>query len=132
MGMLLMIHSLVRWLIVIAAVAAIVKLAWGWLQGGSFQKIDRILASAFSGLMYLQVTLGVIYLVWNGRAGVGFPAFRITHGLIMIAAAALGHLPARWKTAADSTRFRNTLFCILGALALVYLGVALLPEGWSG
>jgi multisubunit Na+/H+ antiporter MnhB subunit len=81
--------------------------------------------------MDLQVTLGIILLVWSGLAGAGFPMFRIEHATTMIIAAVLGHLPARWKTAADSVRFRNTLFCILGALLLVYVGVMRLPGGWS-
>ncbi len=131
MGFLLMIHSLVRWLIVITAVIAIIKFALGWLQSGAFQKIDRVLASAFSGLLDLQVTLGVLYLIWNGLAGTGFPIYRIEHAITMIVAAFVGHLPARWKTAADTIRFRNTLFCIVAALALIYLGVASLPKGWS-
>jgi hypothetical protein len=131
MGFLLMIHSLVRWLIVITAVAAIVKFALGWLQGGSFQKIDRILASAFSGLLDLQVTLGIIYLIWDGVAKTGFPMFRIEHGFTMILAAVVGHLPARWKNAAGKSHFRNTLLCVLGALVLIYLGVVRLPGGWS-
>jgi len=131
MFILLMIHSIIRWLIVIAAAAAIVKFALGWLQGGSFQKVDRILASAFSGLMDLEVTLGIVFLIWDGIANTGFPMFRIEHGVTMILAAIAGHLPALWKNAADKLRFRQTLFCIVGALLLVYLGVALLPGGWN-
>jgi hypothetical protein len=126
-----MIHSIVRWLIVIVALVAVVKFAIGWLRGGAFKGMDRGLASGFSGLMDLQVTLGIILLVWSGLAGAGFPMFRIEHATTMIIAAVLGHLPARWKTAADSVRFRNTLFCILGALLLVYVGVMRLPGGWS-
>jgi hypothetical protein len=132
MTILLMIHSIIRWLIVIAAVAAIVKFALGWLQGGAFQKIDRILAAAFSGLLDLQATLGLIMLLWTGLViGLGFPLKNIEHATVMIAAAVLGHLPARWKNAADKTRFRNTLFCVLAALVCVYLGVARLEGGWS-
>lgn len=131
MQILLMIHSIVRWLIVIVALVAVVKFAIGWLRGGAFKGMDRGLASGFSGLMDLQVTLGIILLVWSGLAGAGFPMFRIEHATTMIIAAVLGHLPARWKTAADSVRFRNTLFCILGALLLVYVGVMRLPGGWT-
>lgn len=132
MSILLPIHSIVRWLIVIVALAAIVKFALGWLKGGSFQKNDRILASAFSGLMDLQAALGLIFLLWNGLVdGIGFPMTRIEHATTMIIAVVVGHLPARWKNAADPIRFRNTLFCIIGALVLVYLGVLRLPAGWS-
>ncbi|MFN8384446.1 MAG: hypothetical protein U0V02_21080 [Anaerolineales bacterium] len=131
MNILLMIHSIVRWLIVLVAVVAVVKFALGWLRGGEFKGMDRGLSSGFSGLLDLQVTLGLILMIWTGLAGVGFPMFRIEHATTMIIAAVVAHLPARWKKATDSIRFRNTLFCVLGALLLVYVGVMRLPGGWT-
>ena len=130
MSTLLLIHSHTRWLIAIVAVVAIVKFAIGWLKGGSFEKVDRILASAFSGLVDLQATLGLIYLIWTSVLGVPFTPARMEHVTTMIIAAAIAHLPARWKNAADPTRFRNTLFCILGTLLFVLLGVIRLRGGW--
>jgi hypothetical protein len=131
MVVLLAIHSYLRWLIVLVALVAVVKFALGWLQGGTFKGMDRGLASGFSGLLDLQVTLGIIFMVWTGLTGAGFPMFRIEHATTMIIAAVVAHLPARWKKATDSIRFRNTLFCILGALLLVYVGVMRLPGGWT-
>ena len=131
MQTLLLIHSYLRWLIVVIAIAAIVKFALGWLRGGAFKGMDRGLASGFSGLIDLQVTLGLIFLLWSGFTGVGFPMIRIEHATTMIIAAVVAHLPARWKNAADKIRFRNTLFCILGALLLIYAGVMRLPGGWT-
>ena len=128
MNILLAIHSLIRWIILSIAIVAIVKFAIGWLRGGAFKGMDRGLTSGFSGLMDLQATLGIILLLVLGfsESG-GFPIYRIVHGLIMIAAAVIGHLPTRWKTAPDAIRFRNTLFCILGSLLLVIVGVLSLP-----
>lgn len=130
MNVLLVIHSYLRWLIVLVAMIAVVKFAMGWLRGGDFKGMDRGLASGFSGLLDLQVTLGLILMVWTGLAGIGFPMLRIEHSTTMIIAAVVAHLPARWKNAADKVRFRNTLFCILGALLLIYVGVMRLPGGW--
>ena len=127
MNILLMLHSIVRWIIMLVAVIAIVKFALGWLEGGAFKSMDRGLMSGFSGLMDLQVTLGIIYLLWNGFASEGFPAFRIEHGVTMIIAAAAAHLSVRWKNADDKTRFRNNLFAILGSLVLVLIGLSFLP-----
>lgn len=124
-------HSYLRWLIVIVAVIAVVKFAVGWMRGGAFKGMDRALAAAFSGLLDLQATLGIIMLVGFGLAGEGFPRVRLEHASAMLLAVALGHLPARWKKADDKIRFRNTLFCILGALLVIYIGVALLPVGWA-
>jgi hypothetical protein len=131
MQILLMIHSILRWLIVLAAVIAVVKFSLGWLRGGAFQSMDHGLASGFSGLMDLQVTLGLILLIWNGIAGAGFPTYRIEHTITMIIAAVVGHLHVIWKNADDKLRFRNSLFTILLALVFVFIGVARLPGGWS-
>jgi hypothetical protein len=132
MPTLLMIHSIVRWLIVLAGLAALIKFAIGWSRGGTFAAMDRGLAAGFSGLMDLQVTLGLILLLWNGLVdGAGFPRHRLEHTGVMIVAAILGHLHTRWKKADDTTRFKYEFLLILGALVLVFAGVAALPGGWS-
>jgi len=129
MNILLMLHSILRWIILLVAVVAIIKFAVGWRQGGAFKGMDRGLMSGFSGLMDLQVTLGIIFLLWSGFTGAGFPAFRIEHGVTMIIAAAVAHLSARWKNADAQTRFRNNLFTILASLVLVLIGISILPGG---
>ncbi|MEY2817508.1 MAG: hypothetical protein RL275_971, partial [Chloroflexota bacterium] len=35
------------------------------------------------------------------------------------------------KNSPDAIRFRNTLFCIVGALVLVFMGVVRLRGGWT-
>jgi hypothetical protein len=131
MDILLISHSYLRWLIVIVALVAVVKFAWGWRRGGAFQSIDRGLASGFSGLMDLQVTLGLILLVWGGVAGAGFPMFRIEHAITMTIAAVVAHLHVLWKNADDTLRFRNSLFIILDVLIIIFIGIARLPGGLS-
>lgn len=133
MNALLDIHSIIRWLILLIAFIAVVKFAIGWLRGGAFKGMDRGLTTAFSGMMDLQALLGLILLLGLGfsESGGGFTRHRLEHAFVMILAAVVGHLPARWKKAADNIRFRNALFCILGALLLVYIGVTTLPGGWT-
>jgi hypothetical protein len=132
MALLLQIHSHTRWLILLIGIAALVKFLIGWLNKGSFQKVDRILISAFSGLLDLQATLGLIILLWNGLVdGAGFPRYRLEHLGAMILAVVLGHLQARWKNSPDAIRFRNTAFIIVGVFVLIYLGVLVLPGGWT-
>lgn len=131
MNFLLVTHSCLRWLVLLVAMMAMVKFAIGWLRGGEFKSMDRGLASGFSGLLDLQATLGLILLIWKGLTGDGFPMYRIEHAITMMLVVVLGHLPARWKKAEHKIRFRNTLFCILGALLLIYAGVMSLPGGWS-
>ena len=131
MDFLFTLHSHTRWLILLVAVAAIIKLAIGWLRGGAFKGMDRGLAAGFSGLMDLQATLGLIFLIWTSIAGVPFAPNRIEHLTTMLIAAAVAHLPAMWKKSADNIRFRNTLFCIIGSLALAFMGVCRLRGGWT-
>jgi hypothetical protein len=130
MDTLLAIHSFVRWIIIVVAVAVIIKFAIGWAANSLFKGMDRGLASGFSGLMDLQVLLGLIYLIWNGIAVTGFPAYRIEHGVTMIIAAAVAHLPARFTNLNDKLRFQYSLIAILGSLILVAIGISFLPHGW--
>lgn len=132
MPILLTIHSIARWAVVLVAAVAIFRLMLGWLRGGSFGRLERVLLSASSGLLDLQALLGFIYFFWTGLAGgVGFPIFRIEHMTTMLLAAVVAHLPSAWKKQPDQKRLRSSLFAVVGALALVFIGVARLPGGWS-
>ncbi len=131
MSILLMVHSLVRWALVIVAVVAIFKFALGWANNSAFKGMDRGLMAGFSGLMDTQVLLGFAYFLWSGFAGAGFPAYRWFHMIVMIFAAALAHVPSRFKSLNDRLRFQYSLFVMIAVLALVYFGVTLLPGGWA-
>ena len=129
MGILLMIHSIVRWLIVVVGVIALVKFIVGLAGKSTFGKMDRGLSSGFSGLMDLQVTLGLLYFLITGFGGVGFPPYRIEHAVTMLIAAGVAHAPSMLKKATN--KYAVALGAIVGALLLVFIGVALLPGGWS-
>ena len=126
MNLLLMAHVALGLLILVFALVAIVKYLIGWLGKGQFKGMDRGLMSGFSGLMDLQATVGILLLLWVALAGEGLPLSGILHGVIMIAAAVVAHLPARWKNADDVTRFRNNLFTIVAALIVVFIGISVI------
>lgn len=129
MGFILMIHSLVRWLIVFVGAVALVKFAIGLAQNSAFGKMDRGLSSGFSGLMDLQVLLGLIYFLITGFGGVGFPAFRIEHAVTMFIATGVAHTPAMFKKATN--KYAVALGAVIVTLILIYIGVSFLPGGWS-
>jgi hypothetical protein len=131
MNFLFMAHSGLRWLVLLVALIAVFKFLAGWLRRSPFKSIDRGLMAGFTGLMDLQLTLGIIFLLWNGFSGTGFPRDRLEHGLVMIVAGVVAHLSTRWKNAEDSLRFRNNLIVILVSLVLVVIGIAVLPGGLS-
>jgi hypothetical protein len=130
MTLLLTIHSIVRWLIVIVAVALVVKFSIGWLKKQPFDNVAQRLLSAFSGLLDTQLLLGLIYFTWSGMAGVGFPRQRWEHFFLMVIAVVVGHLPAMWKKKDDVTRYRNSLLAVLVALLIIFLAIAPIG-GWA-
>ena len=124
-------HSGLRWLIVIAAILALGVFGYGWIVKKTFPKLGRILPAAYSGLLDTQALLGLIFMLWTGFTGSGFPRFRLEHMFMMIVAAVLAHLPSRWAKAGRANLYRDTFFIIIATLVSIYLGVALLPGGWD-
>ena len=129
MGILLSLHSILRWVIVVVGFAALLNSLVGWARKSAFSKMDRGLTSAFSGLIDLQVTLGLLYFLVTGFGGVGFPMFRIEHMATMLIATVVAHVPGMFKKAVN--RHALAFTAVLGALVLVVIGVARLPGGWS-
>lgn len=130
MAILLEIHSILRWIIVVVGLIAIVMFLIGWVRKSEFGKMNRGLSSGFSGLIDLQVTLGLLYFLITGFGGAGFPSFRIEHTFTMLIATFVAHTPAMFKKRAVN-KFAVGLFAVFGALLLIYIGVARLPGGWS-
>lgn len=129
MTILLTLHSILRWVIVLTAVAVLVKFALGLIQKQPYDKTARGLASAFNGLMDTQLLLGTAFFVWSGLAiqgGFGL-RYRWEHLAVMLAAVIVAHLPAMWKNRDDQTRYRNGLAAILISMLLVVVGVFALP-----
>jgi len=134
MNFLFMLHSHFRWLLVLVIIIALIKFLVGWLAKSNYSKMDAAIFKTFSGFVDLQVLLGLIYLIWSGIAGMGFPRFRLEHSFLMIVAAVLPHLYKRWNKADESIHFRNGLLIILVTAVLIFVGVIMLPGGmlrWS-
>lgn len=122
MGIVLMIHSLLRWLILVMALLAIVKHVLGLVRAQPYDKFSGVLMSVFGGMMDLQMLMGIIFIT-TGLS----PMYRIEHAVTMILAVAVAHLPAAWKKKSDRVRYRNNLLALVGVIALIVLGVMVLP-----
>jgi hypothetical protein len=130
MEIVLAIHSVVRWVILLVALVALVKLGLGWQQKGAFDGMDRGVVMGYSGLLDLQALLGLVLLFGNGFFfGEGFPLPRILHSIVMLLAVAAGHLPSLWKNSPAVTRYRMSLAAIAGSLALVVVGIIIIAVG---
>lgn len=53
-------HSGLRWLILVAAILAVLKSLIGFFSGGKYGKFDHILSASFVGMMHLQLLTGLI------------------------------------------------------------------------
>lgn len=123
-------HSLVRWIVVLVALAALVKIGLVFFQGGTYDELSRRLMIGFSGAITLQWVIGLVFLVvYGGVVGFGLRHFW-EHLVVMTVAVGLSHMSPRWKKADDRTRARASLLIIVAVLVLVFVGVALLPQGW--
>ena len=129
MTILFTLHSYFRWIVVLVGLFMIVKYAYGWLGKGKFSSLDKRLSKIFPVLMDIQVTLGIILLVWDGLAGTGFPRQRLEHAFTLIIATGAAHMLRRWESVTAPKRFRKRLFVVLATFILIFLGVFLLPGG---
>ena len=129
MAFVLEIHGLVRWLMALIVIVAIVKFAMGWLRNMPFTSADRGIMSAYTGLMDLNLLLGLILLFGLGG---GFPMHRIEHATTMIIAAVVAHLSAIWKKSDDAAKkFRNYLIVVVVSIVLIVMAVIRLRGGWT-
>ena len=130
MEIVLAIHSVIRWVILLVAVVAIVKLVLGWLRAGTYDQMDRGLVMGYSGLLDLQALIGLILLFGDGfLLGEGFPMVRILHGIVMILAVVVGHLAGRGKQEPPVARYRRALAAIAGSLLLIVIGITVIAAG---
>jgi len=128
MQFLLTFHGEVRWLVALVGVAAVVRFAYGSFARGRFGGLDRGLMAGFTGLLDVNLLLGLILLF--GLPG-GMVGFRIEHATTMVLAVVAAHVSAMWRRSDDDARkFRNNLVVVLIALALVAIGVLRLRGGW--
>lgn len=125
---LLTVHGEIRWLVVLVGAAAALRFAFGWWRGAAYTAADRGLMAAFSGVLDLNLLLGLVLLF---SLGGGFPSHRLEHATTMFVAVGLAHATAAWRGSASATKkFRNNLLVVLAALALVATGVIRLRGGW--
>nr|MBN1229823.1 hypothetical protein [Anaerolineae bacterium] len=129
-AILLNIHSWVRWLVMLVALAVVVKHVIGLVKKAPYDRVSKGLTVGFSGLMGLNALVGVVQLIvgWQALTGVacGFPNYQIEHVTVMLIAVVTAHLPTRWKHLPDSLRYHNGIIAVAGAILMVFMATAVL------
>ena len=121
-------HSGLRYLVLFAAIAALIALAYG-VSTGRAARAASLLAAIFAGLLDLQLLLGVGLVI-----GGIFPDAVVGHLILMVFAAVVTHASSIAGRRSSSER-RELLIRLGGiavALALIIGGIMAIGRGVLG
>lgn len=119
-------HSGLRYLVLLAAAAALAYLVYGWLARRPYDRAARILTAVFVGVLDLQVLLGILLLLVRPF----YPALS-GHVVMMLLAAAAAHgfsVAAR-RREVPGARYRLAATGVALALLLVVGGIFAIGRG---
>ena len=134
----LSIHSVLRWLVVIAGLIAIVRAFSGWLGKKEWSAFDERLGIAFTSIFDLQVLVGLILYFFlspittaalrNFGAAMGNSGFRffsVEHILMMLVAMGVAHVGRSMSKKAVGSRAKFMRAALWFTLSFVILFFAI-------
>ncbi len=110
-------HSGLRYLVLLAGLAALVVFGLGVAQKKPFDKPGRIIGSIFAGLTHLQVVLGIVLVAM----GTWYPAL-IGHLVCMLSAAVVLQVLLIRNRKSASPGFSLPLIAVIITLLLMVAG----------
>ena len=127
MAFVLTLHSIVRWLVVIVAVIAVVRYALVMAGRAQPSGMDRGLMSGYTGLLDVNVLLGLILII-----GLGFTLPAIEHAVTNVVGVAVAHIFARRarKPTDEKAAARQRLIGVVVSILIIVVGVAIVG-GWG-
>ena len=128
MNVVLVLHSIVRWVIVLIGLVSFVRSMLVLTGRAPGNKMDRGLMSGFTGLLDLNVLLGLIVIVGLGE----WESAQIEHAVTNVIAVAVAHIFAqRAKKIEDAKlKARMNALGVLISLLIIVLGVSFI-NGWA-
>lgn len=127
---LLVIHSLWRWVVVVLLLATFIKMLIGWLSKSGWGDLDTNLTKWLGMSLGIQFILGLLVLVLNTLTVGGAylqSAAVIEHTVTNFIVVILGSLS--FKKAPVNKRFRNKTIALLLAAVFIYRAVQVVG-GW--
>ena len=137
-AMVLTIHSLVRWVVVIAGIAAVIMAYAGWFGNRRWTSSTVRLNMLFTTFLDLNVLLGIfLYIILSPITRGAFQNmgdamrdsnvrfFTVEHLLIMLVAVVVAHIgSSRAKKAADDKgKFKQAAIFFTIAMILIFVGI---------
>ena len=86
------VHSLLRWLVLLGAVAALAVALAGWLGSGPSDRQARQVALVYAIVLDIQVLLGIVIYALEQRWAGGGRQFQFEHPILMLLALAVAHV----------------------------------------
>jgi hypothetical protein len=116
-------HSGLRYLVLLAGLAALAYGVYGLAARRAWDRTARIIGSAYAGLLDLQILLGILLVFWRY-----YPAL-IGHIVLMVLAAAVVHGASIANRRAPRGRFG--LFALAAAISLLLIVGGIMAIGRS-
>lgn len=135
----LFLHSWNRWAVLLTLLAALSRAYWGWLGRQAYAPADRRLGAGLTGLLHLQLLLGLTLYFglspWTRRPAATDATthfWSVTHISLMLTAivvAQIGQSVAR-RAATDAARHRWSALAYSLAAALILSGIPFASRPW--
>lgn len=122
MDFVLILHNIMRWVVVILAIYALVRMYKGVFGKGEFAEGDRKALSWFSISLDMQLLLGLVLYIGGRWWQNSVRFFAMEHIAIMIVAVVLAHLAVVFSKRAETSasKFkRGTIYATLAVLAVL-------------
>jgi hypothetical protein len=128
MGFVLQLHSVIRWIVLIAGALVVVKALIGWLSKQPWTSLDDRLGLAYTVVMDVQFLLGIIAWLFGPfglkslASAMSQPYARfiaMEHGLLILIALALAHIGRTRSKKANKPAARHRI-------ALIFYGISFL------
>jgi hypothetical protein len=128
MNVVLVLHSIVRWIIVLIGLVSFVRSLLVLTGRAPGSKMDRGLMSGFTGLLDLNVLLGLIVIVGLGE----WEPQQIEHAVTNVIAVVVAHIFAQRAKKIEDTKLkaRMNALGVLISLLIIVLGVSFI-NGWA-
>lgn len=133
----LTIHSIVRWLVIIFAILALVRMFSGWVGRRSWTQADDRAGILFTSMLDLQVLVGLILYFFlspittsllNGTGSISSPGVRffgVEHILMMLVGVVVAHVGRSISKKAPASNVKFSRAAILYSLAVVIILLAI-------
>jgi hypothetical protein len=127
MEMLFLIHSHMRWFVLLVAAAALVVTLVTFLKKAAPGKADGIVSRLHAINLTMQFLTGIVTLVQRWGLDDGLMRYRMEHTVLMLAALTMSHLVGRWRDTPAAAR--NAFLMVLGSVIMMLLAILILPQG---